>query len=232
VGAAVRIVAHRTCPLDAAENSLAGITVAARLGADAVEIDVRRTLAGGVVLGHDSTYWRMARSPVPVVLTVGPLRRRLRLPDGTPPPALGDVLRDLPDGLALAIDAKASAAVAPTIDLLTEAGLLGRAALWVRRERTVAEVARLAPDCERALLADAATAQTALAYVERAAACGATAVSLHHRTVERPVVDAAHDRGLSVYAWVTQADAHEPVLAAGVDGVVTDWPARARSLVG
>src|SRR3970282_827181 len=35
---------HRTCPLDAPENSLAGLRKAAELGADGVEIGVRRTL--------------------------------------------------------------------------------------------------------------------------------------------------------------------------------------------
>ena len=184
------------------------------------------------ILGHDVTYWRMARSLVPVALTIGSLRRRLRLPDGTPPPSLGDVLGDLPPGLDLAIDAKASAAVAPAIDLLSDAGLVGRAALWVRRERAVADVARLAPSCERALLADAPTSEAARVYIDRAAECGATAVSLHHRVVDRPTVDVAHARSLTVYAWVTQPDGHERVLGAGVDGVVTDWPALARSLVG
>ena len=228
----MRIVAHRTCPLDAAENSLAGIAAASRLGADAVEIDVRRTLTGDVVLGHDTTYWRVARSPVPAFLTIAPWRRRLRLPDGTHPPTLTDVLAVLPDGLDLAIDAKAAIAVAPAVAILAGAGLLGRAAWWVRRERAVAEVARLAPACERALLADAATTAAAVAYVQRAVECGATAVSLHHRTVERAVVDLAHRLGLTVYAWVTHADAHEGVFATGVDGVVTDWPELARRLVG
>jgi glycerophosphoryl diester phosphodiesterase len=228
----VRIVAHRTCPLDAPENSLAGIAAASRLGADAVEIDVRRTVTGAVVLGPDATYWRVARSPVPAFLTITPWRRRLRLPDGTPPPTLTDVLAILPDGLDLAIDAKASTAVAPAVALLAGAGLLGRAAFWVRRERAVAEVARLAPACERALLADAATSAAAVAYIERAVACGATAVSLHHRTVDGAVVDLAHRRGLIVYAWVTHADSHEDVFATGVDGVVTDWPELARRLAG
>ncbi len=42
------IIAHRTCPRHAPENSLAGIRKAAELGADAVEIAVQRTLDGHV----------------------------------------------------------------------------------------------------------------------------------------------------------------------------------------
>ncbi|MDH3707216.1 MAG: glycerophosphodiester phosphodiesterase, partial [Acidimicrobiia bacterium] len=40
------VIAHRTCPLDGPENSLAGIATARELGADLVEIDVRRTADG------------------------------------------------------------------------------------------------------------------------------------------------------------------------------------------
>ena len=40
------VIAHRACPHYAAENSLDGIARAARLGADAVEIDVRLTRDG------------------------------------------------------------------------------------------------------------------------------------------------------------------------------------------
>ncbi len=54
------IIAHRTCPRHATENSLEGIRKAAELGADGVEIDVQRTLDGVPILMHDKTLWRTA----------------------------------------------------------------------------------------------------------------------------------------------------------------------------
>lgn len=47
------VIAHRTCPRDAPENSLEGIARATELGADVVEVDVRRTADGVPVLVHD-----------------------------------------------------------------------------------------------------------------------------------------------------------------------------------
>ena len=47
------VVAHRTCPRDARENSLDGIAVAGRSGADVVEVDARRSRDGTAVLLHD-----------------------------------------------------------------------------------------------------------------------------------------------------------------------------------
>lgn len=49
------IVAHRGASLVRRENTVEAFLEAARLGADAVEMDVRRTADGGLVVHHDHT---------------------------------------------------------------------------------------------------------------------------------------------------------------------------------
>lgn len=56
---AVLVVAHRGCWHDTAENSIAGIEACIRMGVDMVELDVRRTKDGHLVLMHDSRVDRM-----------------------------------------------------------------------------------------------------------------------------------------------------------------------------
>lgn len=51
----VMVVAHRACWLQAPENSLEAIDTCIRLGVDMVEIDVRRTKDGQLILIHDET---------------------------------------------------------------------------------------------------------------------------------------------------------------------------------
>lgn len=51
----VLVVAHRGCWHGSAENSLAAIEACIALGVDVVELDVRRTADGVLVLMHDST---------------------------------------------------------------------------------------------------------------------------------------------------------------------------------
>ena len=51
----VMVVAHRTCWQDTAENSIAGIERCKELGVDMIEIDVRETSDGELVLMHDDT---------------------------------------------------------------------------------------------------------------------------------------------------------------------------------
>ncbi len=60
------VIAHRTGPRDAPENSLAGITAAAGLGADVVELDARRSRDGVAVLLHDPMLLRVQHLPLHV----------------------------------------------------------------------------------------------------------------------------------------------------------------------
>ena len=75
-----RVVAHRTVPLDARENSLEGIAAAARLGADVVEVDARRSFDGTAVLLHDPWLGRVQKVPLPLRWAPDSLLHRLKVP--------------------------------------------------------------------------------------------------------------------------------------------------------
>ena len=55
----VSVVAHRACWADAPENSYAAIDACLELGVDVIEIDVRQTGDGKLVVFHDATVERM-----------------------------------------------------------------------------------------------------------------------------------------------------------------------------
>lgn len=54
-----RLVAHRGAPRVRRENTLPAVAVAEALGADTIEVDVRRTADGVAVLLHDETLGRL-----------------------------------------------------------------------------------------------------------------------------------------------------------------------------
>lgn len=60
------VVAHRGCWREAPENSLAAIEACSRLGVDMVEIDIRETADGVLVLMHDDTLDRTTSLSGPV----------------------------------------------------------------------------------------------------------------------------------------------------------------------
>jgi glycerophosphoryl diester phosphodiesterase len=71
-----RIIAHRCGGVLAAENSLAGLAAAARIGCRGVEFDVMLSADGVPVLMHDDTVDRTTNGRGPVAaLTVAQLRR-------------------------------------------------------------------------------------------------------------------------------------------------------------
>ena len=221
------VIAHRTCPLDAPENSLAGIRKAAELGADAVEVDVRAARGGEPVLGHDRTAWRLARHPLPVRLSspAALAKVRRRLPDVLPP--LGDALGALPPGLLMALDVKAPSAMRRVVDTCLAAGMTDRVLLWCRDARALALARRRSPRTPTALLRNTFDPEATARYVRDAVDAGATAVSLHERAVTPESVTAAREAGLTVYGWALSPESQDRLLDARVDGVVTDWPAAA-----
>lgn len=217
------VIAHRTCPRHAPENSLEGVRRAAELGADLVEVDVRRTRDGIPVLCHDPLLWRTARRPWPVWAVASPRLRSVRLRHGGERvPFLADLLRDLPPDLGVAIDIKHASAAAATLAEVHRHGVADRVLLWSQKSRAVRYLARSAPGTEVALLRDTRDDRTDRRMLDDAERWGATAVSVHQSRVTQELVDEAHRRGLRVHAWFQDPDTQRRLLPF-VDGVVTDW---------
>ena len=225
------VLAHRTCPLDERENSLAGIDAAARLGADGVEVDVRRSRDGSAVLLHDAWLTRVQHRPVRVSWLRDERLARLGVP--TLAAALEAACAA---GLRVAIDTKDPGAAGATLAAVRATGHVDHVLLWSQHMPTVREYVRALPDAEVALLRDTFDEAAHNRLLADAAAIGARAVSAHQDVVTAEFVAAARERGLAVYCWYQQLSVQrarlEAVAAAGLAGVVTDWPAAAREALG
>lgn len=222
------IVAHRANSVGPgpAENSLAAILAAAAAGADAVELDVRRTWDGHIVLGHDPLRWQR-RWGLNVPLAIRASRRRWL-------PSLVGLDEALDCALAAGLDVKLDVKDAAAVPALrrrcrqrrTDAD---RLALWCRSPAQTADPENHQVFGEVALLANR---QSAPAYLRDAARSQATAVSLNPDLLGAGSVSAAHEQGFTVYAWIVDPGRHRDAIDLGVDGLVTDWigPARQRRL--
>ncbi|MBD3817428.1 glycerophosphodiester phosphodiesterase family protein [Brevundimonas diminuta] len=112
----VLVVAHRGCWHEAPENSLDAIAACARLGVDMVEIDVRETADGQLVLLHDASLERMTDGAGRLSQTSLARFRTLRLREGRGgpgarltslnPPTLREALRAAKGKVMLNLDAK------------------------------------------------------------------------------------------------------------------------------
>ena len=224
------VLAHRGGTGPWRENTVEAFAGALAAGADGVELDVRRTLDGVLVVHHDAA-----------VEGSGPIhdRRRDELPDWVP--TLADALtachgalvnveiKNLPTDAAFDQGHRVSADVAG----LLSAGAAGRSR-WPAR----VVVSSFWPDTLAALRAattdvgqDDGPALGLLVHpsleagpaLETAVALGCAALHPHYRQVDGALVAKAHDLGLAVVTWtVNEVHDLDAVLGAGVDAVITD----------
>lgn len=226
------VIAHRTCPRHATENSLGGIQRAAELGADAVEIDVRLASEGVPVLFHDSWAARMAWLPVPIgrLSSRRLTRTRLRGSDETVP-LFADALYALPDGLRMAIDTKDPAAADAVVSEVRNQSMEDRVLLWSQYAPALRVYEKELPDVESALLRDTRTDNELHVLLGDARALGVDAVSVHQDVIASPMVAEARKSGLKIYAWLQSFDRHVKDATGMLDGIVTDYPAQTRALL-
>lgn len=226
------IIAHRTCPRHAPENSLEGIRTAADLGADGVEIDVQRTLDGVPILMHDRTLWRTAGLYCPARLLPYTLIRRLHLRNSSERvPTLAEALAALPASLTVAIDIKHGPAAAATLTEVRRQRLESRTLLWSQHASAVRYAAAAAPEIESSLLRDVRWAAGLRRFLDDAVRFGARGVSAHWQAISERFVSEAHRRGLRVYSMSRDVQSMAAKLALGLDGIVTEWPEEARAAV-
>jgi glycerophosphoryl diester phosphodiesterase len=218
------VIAHRGASRAERENTLPAFRAAVALGAEGVELDVRRSADGVLVVHHDPM-----------------------LGDGRPVCATGAA--ELPEHvptLAAVLDACAGAFVnieikndpdEPDFDT-TEwlartvcATLAGRArgaagehARWLISSFRIETV-----NTCRALLPAVRTAWLVMdldaAVIAESAAAGHAAVHPHVETLDRDGVRAAHAAGLAVNTWTCDdPDQMATMIAWGVDGLCTNVP--------
>jgi glycerophosphoryl diester phosphodiesterase len=222
------VIAHRTCPQYAAENSLDGIARAAALGADAVEIDVRLTRDARPILLHDRTLRRTTGNPAPVWALSQNEVRRLRLSNEERVPTFGLALDALPSGLLMAIHVKAARAIHPVLDEIRNQGAESRVWIWSEHGSVVRFTADRHPEIETSLLRPAWTRHGGRALLAAARRSGARGVGTYWGSVNATLSDAARSAGLRFTSWCKDREI-DLAKARLLDGVVSDWPDRARA---
>jgi glycerophosphoryl diester phosphodiesterase len=207
-------------------NTIEAFRAAAPLGATWVELDLRRTADGQLVVLHDAVL-PDGRSLVEL--------RAAELPDWLP--TLADAL-DACDGLGVNIEVKNDPdepdfdpddhVIASVVALLRRRAT-GQPILLSSFRRATIDCARLvAPDIPTGLL----VVRPTIDDVDWAAGRSHSAVHPHFTHVDRPIVEAAHLRGLDVNVWTVDRPADiERMVRLGVDGIVTNVPDVARAVV-
>ncbi len=220
------VIGHRGAPFVAPENSLESFRAAVAAGADGVEVDLLELPDGGLVVAHDL---EAARA-------------------GAAPPAFDEVLTHFAceaPGVLLQVDLKGTRRLPEVVAALDRHGLTGRTLISSTRRFDLELLRAAGPGPARALgypedrhrlsgrrggtpfvrLGLGALRLVAPLRVPRLVSPADAAVALHHRLISAGVVEPLHERGLLVLAWTVDGpDDLRRVVAAGVDGVITNDP--------
>lgn len=115
------------------------------------------------------------------------------------------------------------------VDEIKKHGMAGQVMIQSFDWRLLPEVAKLAAAIPRSALYPTSSAETGLDFVEIASGTGAKMVSVHYMTVTPEKVTRAQAAGVKVLAWTANTpDVWDGLVAAKVDGIITDDPAGLR----
>jgi glycerophosphoryl diester phosphodiesterase len=211
-------IAHRGDPVGHRENTLPAFAAAVAQGADMLELDLRRTRDGSIVVLHDQSLLRLWELDA----SVGDLgvSEVARLGEGEVRiPTLGQLLEAVPPGIELMVDFTRREVVAGALEQTIAAGVLDRC-LFVTGN---VEALRL-------LRGLSGRARLGLTWIEGAdppldllGELGAEYWNPMFSFVTASAVDAVHEAGFRVSTWTV--DAREDmarVVADGVDAVVSN----------
>ncbi len=235
------------------ENTLGAFAGALGLGVSALELDVRLTRDGVPVIHHDArvnpALWEdtgpvrpgdrlfpYAGRPI-ARLTLAQLRTLAGTEAGERIPTLDEVVA-LSRPARLTVELTVSHVAGEVVrERLVQAALadlraaraLDRATVQSFSWKALRRVRELEPGVRIAALSLRGGGD----LVPGAASFGAAVLAPAHRAASRPLVHAAHDRGLAVVPWTVNERARmEELVDLGVDGIITDRPDVLREVLG
>jgi len=219
------VVAHRGASGYEVENTLAAFRTAAKLGADAVELDIHETADGAIVVHHGN----MVAGRHISQCALWELRGHV-LPNGEPIPMLEEALSVILPHLMAYVETKTISPEndARLSDIIDDSPAPARVALHAFDHRIIQRFAARRPHTHRGVIS--------ASYPVNAVRCmaDADAQTLWEEWpfIDEALVQSVHGAGMTIYAWtVNNREQMDRLLRLGVDALVSDMPDVARQAI-
>jgi len=234
-------IAHRGASGEAPENTLAAFLLAVEQGCDAIELDVHLSKDGELVVCHDETIDRTTTGSGAIRdLTVAELKRAdagvkfgekyasERLP------LLEEVFAAMPAHMMINVETKDTVFDGKVnrklAELMNRANRVENVVVSSFYHKSLVELVHLLPEAKIGLL----YASDFASHVRVADAVPVPVYSLHpnYRLLHASDIREAAERGIQMYPWtVNREETMRELIAAGVSGIINDYPARLKALL-
>ena len=229
------IVGHRGARGEAPENTLAGFQVAVEAGVKAIELDVRMSADGQLIVVHDAKVDRTTWHTGPVrrfsQAELGLLDARRNTPgwhSAVGIPTLAEVVDACPPDMGFQFEVKGSSdraylsRLAHNLRLLiVERRMHHRAVVTSSHTGFLRMMAAQSPNIMRGYVCEYRYLQP----TRRTAALGSRWLIAHYSLVSPRLMQRARKRDLKVSVWtVNDLKEAERLVSLGVDSIITDYP--------
>jgi glycerophosphoryl diester phosphodiesterase len=231
----VEIIAHRGAAGTRPENTMAAVVKAIADGADWVEIDVQETADGEVVVAHDSDFMKSAGVDLKVWNATMADLARIDIGSWFDPayaaertPTLRDVLVAARGKAKVMIELKSYGhdvdLEGRVVRVVEETGMPRQIAAMSLKLPMVEKMHELRPAWRNGVLAAKAVGDLTR--------LGTNFVAVNVGQVSASLIRRSKAAGMSVYAWtVDDPVTMSRMMSMGVDGIITNQPARARQVM-
>ena len=211
------------------ENTIESISSAIQAGADVVEIDVRLSLDGEVVLIHDLTLERMRGVNRPVTAMTWSEISKIQS-DGYRIPLLREVVELFVGKKSLLmIDMEPAEPALPALKVVLDSKLPISQTTWCGNDDAMAAIKKAAPEARIWLAWDSLEHPT-LADI---ADMKPEFLNFQYSFIDSKMVKAAHDLGCKVSVWTVQdAPTMRWACAVGVDSITSDYLPSLQKVIG
>ena len=221
------IIAHRGGTSLAPENSLEGLFKAHKIGVSIVEIDIRATKEGQLVLMHDATVNRTTNGHGKVNQMTSKELRPLQLTNSERVPTLTEALRIVKNKCIVKVDIKEDGIEHDVLRTLQKHGMI-RQAIIAHSLPTVLLRMKSGSPYLRTELSGFRHRNKKNAFIKKALRGRANIISPHLSITDRELVNEIHSHGMEVHVWtVNRMTDIRRMMRLGVDAITTDRPERA-----
>jgi glycerophosphoryl diester phosphodiesterase len=216
------VIGHRGAAGLAPENTIAGVLKAIEVGADAVEIDVQKTVDDVMIVVHDEDLSRVAGTNINV--------RNVRYKDlenirvsGEKIPTLEEVLTVSIDKIFVFIEIKNRGDEEKTLDVIRSVGASDRVAIISFYEEPLIKIKRYSPNIPVGIIYYQPPGK-----IIDAKKSGFELVLPRYPLATEKSIEFAHRIGLRMIAWTVNDEKWIRELASRkIDGITTDYPDKA-----